>query len=131
MEQFVQAAAGVLLTVILGLTLNKHGKETGLLLTILVCCMVGAIAIHYLEPVVDLMDQLQKSAELDSDMLVILLKVVGIGFISEIAGLVCSDAGNGALGKTLQMLASAVILWMAIPLFERLLELVTTILGEI
>lgn len=131
MEQFLQAAAAVLLTVILGLILSKHGKETGLLLTILVCCMVGAIAIHYLQPVIALMKTLQESSELDFGMFEILLKVVGIGFIAEVAGLVCTDAGNGALGKTLQMLAAAVILWMAIPLLERLLELVTAILGEV
>lgn len=131
MEQFIQAAAAVLLTVILGLILSKHGKETGLLLTILVCCMVGTIAIHYLEPVIALMETLQESSELDSGMFEILLKVVGIGFIAEVAGLVCTDAGNGALGKTLQMLASAVILWISIPLLERLLELVTAILGEV
>lgn len=131
MEHFIQAVAGILLALILCLTLGKQEKETAVLLTIAVCCMVGAIALRYLEPVIALLNRLRESSGLDAGMLEILLKVVGIGFLAEVAGLVCSDAGNGAMGKILQLLAAAVILWMSIPLLERLLELVTSILGEL
>ena len=131
METFAQAAAGILLALILCLTLGKQEKEAAVLLTIAVCCMVGTVALRYLEPVIALMARLRESSGLDSGMLEILLKVVGIGFLAEVAGLVCADAGNGAMGKILQILAAAVILWMSIPLLERLLELVTSILGEI
>lgn len=131
MERYWLGAAAVLLTVILGLVLGKQGKEVGLLLTLAVCCMVGALAISYLSPVVDFVRQLQAVGQLDSDILEILLKVVGIGLVAEIAGLICSDAGNAALGKTLQMLSAAVILWLSIPLLQELLELLQQILGEV
>ena len=74
-----------------------------------VCCMGAMIAISYLEPVLDFPRELETLGDLQVDMLGILLKAVGIGLVSEIAGLVCTDAGNGSLGKTLQMLGSAVI----------------------
>lgn len=64
-------------------------------------------------------------------MLGILLKAVGIGLVSEIAGLVCTDAGNGSLGKTLQMLGSAVILYLSLPIFTAMLELIREILREL
>ena len=64
-------------------------------------------------------------------MLGILLKAVGIGLVSEIAGLVCNDAGNGSLGKTLQMLGSAVILYLSLPIFTAMLELIREILREL
>lgn len=131
MERYWLGAAAVLLTVILGLVLGKQGKEVGLLLTLAVCCMVGALAISYLTPVVDFVRHLQAVGQLDSDILEILLKVVGIGLVAEIAGLICSDAGNAALGKTLQMLSAAVILWLSIPLLQKLLELLQQILGEV
>lgn len=131
MDIFLKAAAVSLITVILGLVLVKQGKDFSMLLTLLACCMIAAAAVQYLEPVVDFFHELGELGNLDSDLLRIILKAVGIGLIGEIAGLVCSDAGNAALGKTLQMLASAVVLWMAIPLFQSLLDLVKTILGEI
>ena len=68
---------------------------------------------------------------LRSDLLGILLKAVGIGLISEIAAVVCSDSGNAGLGKMIQLIGSVVILWLSIPVFQALLDLVQTILGEL
>lgn len=131
MDRFIQASALVLLTVIVCLILSKQEKEIGLLLSVLVCCMLGVLAISYLEPMMELIKNLRITAQLDGELLEILMKAVGVGFLAEIAGMVCTDAGNVTLGKVLQFLGSAVILWMSIPLFQRLLELVASILGEI
>ena len=131
MDRFIQASALVLLTVIVCLILSKQEKDIGLLLSVLVCCMLGVLAISYLEPMMELIKNLRITAQLDGELLEILMKAVGVGFLAEIAGMVCTDAGNGTLGKVLQFLGSAVILWMSIPLFQRLLELVASILGEI
>jgi stage III sporulation protein AD len=69
--------------------------------------------------------------KLNTDLLAVILKTVGIGLIGELAGLICSDAGNAALEKSIQILTTAVILWLSIPLFESLLDLVQAILGEL
>lgn len=131
MTGFFQGAAAVLLAAILVPTLGKQGKEMGLLLTMAVCAMVCVVAMAYLEPVVELVERLQEETGLDGEMLRILLKSVGIGLTGEIASLICADSGNAALGKALQMLSGAVILWLAIPLINGLLELVEKILGEV
>lgn len=131
MTAYWQGAAAVLLTVILVLALGRQGKEAGLLLTLAVCCMVCVLALSYLRPVVEFIHQLQSIGQLDSAMLEILLKAAGIGLIGEIASLICADAGNAALGKALQLLSAAVILWLAIPLLTQLMELLQQILGEV
>ena len=87
MSLFWKAAAAVLLAVVLGLSLGKQ-KDIGVLLTMAVCCMVAMIAISYLEPVLDFLRELETLGDLQGDMLGILLKAVGIGLVSEIAGLV-------------------------------------------
>ncbi len=131
MTQFFQAVAAVLLAVILILVLQKQGKDTALLLALLVCCMIGVLAVSFLQPVMDFFRKLQALGALDETMLRTILKVVGIAMTGEIAGLICSDSGNSALAKMLQFLASAVILWLSLPLFTKLLELVEGILGNV
>lgn len=131
MDVFLKTAAGILITIVLGLTLAKQGKDVSVLLTIVVCCMVVTAAITYLRPVVDFFERLESIGQLDSGMLTILLKAVGIGLLAEVTGLICADAGNAALGKTLQIFAAAVILWMSIPLLTSLIDLVEEILGEV
>lgn len=129
MTLFLQACAAVLLAVVLILAQGKQGKDMGTLLALAVCCMVSLIAMRYLEPVIDFLGELEALGNLSGSMVQILLKAAGIGIISEIAALVCSDAGNSSLGKTIQLLGTAVILWLSIPLFTMLMELLQQILG--
>ena len=131
MTSFFQAAAAVLLSVILILSIRGQGKDMGLLISLFVCSSVGCIAIGYLQPVIRFLQQLQSLASLDEEMLSILLKVVGTALIGEIAAVVCSDAGNAAMGKTLQILTVAVILWLSLPMLSALLELLEKILGNV
>ena len=131
MSIFFQATAGVLVASIVGIALAKQGKEFSAVLTISVCCMVVLLSISFLEPVLDLICQLEALGNLNGEMVRILFKVVGIGLVSEIAGMVCTDAGNASLGKALKMLATAVILWLSIPVFHALLELIQEILGDL
>ena len=131
MERFYQATACVLVAVILILTLRKQGNEIALVLSVLLCCMVGFLAAGFLEPVVRFMQRLQKIGALNQELLNILLKIVGICFTAEIAGLICADSGNGALGKALQFLASAVILYLSLPLLSKLLDIVEGMLDNL
>ena len=131
MDRFWQVIAGVLLAVVLGAILGKSSKDMMLVLTMVACCLVLAAAFAYLEPVLDFVRKLQELGQLDQTMSGVLLKVVGIGVVAEIAVLICNDAGNGALGKALQILATVVILWLSLPLMQSLMELVQKIMGEV
>lgn len=131
MDIFLKAAAGILITVVWSIILAKQGKDISILLVVAACCMVIAVAVSYLKPVVDLLGRLQTIGQIDSGTLSIVLKATGIGVVAEVTSLICTDSGNAALGKTLQFLASAVILWLSIPLLNDLLELLDNILGAI
>jgi stage III sporulation protein AD len=85
----------------------------------------------YLKDVVAFMGKLARIAQLDSEMLRIILKTTGIGLVGELSSMVAVDAGNASLGKSIQMMTVGVILWLAIPLLEGLLDLVTSILGQV
>ena len=130
MELFWKAIAVSLLTVILGAVMGKKDKDISVLLSIAGCVLIAGFTAVYLSPVVRFLGELESMGNLRSDLLGILLKAVGIGLISEIA-VVCSDSGNAGLGKMIQLIGSVVILWLSIPVFQALLDLVQTILGEL
>lgn len=129
MEQYFQAVAAVLLAVILVLVLKNGNRGIGELLSLLVCGMVITIAVGYIQPVVEFIRTVQNLAGLDSGMLKLLLKAVGISVTAEIAALLCDDSGSSAMGKTLQFLATAVIMCLSIPMLTELLGLIEGILG--
>ena len=131
MDLFLKAVAAALITAVIGLVLARQGKDMFLLLTLAACAMIGAVAFTYLKSVISFLQRLTDMTQLNTDLLAVILKTVGIGLIGELAGLICSDAGNAALAKSIQILTTAVIMWLSIPLFESLLDLVQAILGEL
>lgn len=131
MTLYLQVCGAVLLAVILVLALKSHSKEIGALLAIGVCILTALAALNYLEPVLTFVQALENLGGLDGSMVTTLLKVTGIGIITEIANLVCKDAGNESMGKSMQLLGTCVILYLSMPLFTALIELLQKILGEL
>lgn len=131
MEVFLKIVAGAMIGLIMYLVMSKQNKDFSLLLTICICCMILVSCAGYLSPIIAFLKRLENLGGLDSGIIDILLRSVGIGFISQVSAMVCNDAGNSSLAKTIQFAATALILWISLPLFESMLELVTGILGDI
>ena len=124
----MKAAGIAVVAMFLGIVVGKQNKELALVLTVTACSIVLIAAIQQYEQVVRFVEALQSIGQLDNGLLEIILKVVGIGLLSEVTNMLCVDAGNAAFGKTFQMLATCVILCLSLPLFDTLLELIEEIL---
>lgn len=131
MDTILKAVAGILIAVVLCQVLSKQSKDIMILMVVTVCCLVFYASVAYLRPILSFIERLQLMGNFDSETLNILIKSVGIGLVAEITGLICNDIGNSAMGKSLQILAVIVILWLSVPLFNKLLDLLDTFLGAI
>ena len=131
MEPFWKAAALALIAGVLSLTLKDQDKEYAVLLSIAACLMVTAITVTYLKPVYAFLKELETLGDLRGDMLAILIKALGVGLASEIASMICTDAGNASLTKAIQLLGGAVILYLSVPMFSALMDLIQKIVGEL
>lgn len=129
MDLFLKAAGAALVTVILALSLEKQRKDIGTVLTVAVCCMIGISLLTILEPVISFLYELQEYTNMDGNTLKLLLKLVGIALTAEISSVICTDAGCGSLGKSLQFLACGMILYLAIPVFRSLIDILREIMG--
>ncbi len=131
MDVFFKATACVFTALILWICLMKSGKDVSTLLTLCVCTTIAVVSISFLKPVITFVRKIADIGQLDRGLLSVMLKVVGIGLISEISTLVCKDAGNESMGKVLQILSTCVVLWLSIPVLEALLTLLDNILGKV
>ena len=131
MADYLRWTAAVLIGLILSLVISKQSKDMSLLLTLAVCVLVCLGALEVLEPVAELLRELRRLGGLDSEAVSILMKASLIGLLSELMGLICADVGEGALGKALQILSNAAVLWLSIPLLRQLITMVGEVLAEI
>ena len=118
-------SALVLLGLILCQTLEKNFS---VLLCMGISVMILVAGISFFRPVVAFLEALQSLCNLRSDMLLILLKVTFVCIITEISALLCVDGGNASLAQSLKLLSSVVALWLSIPVFRALLDLLQRIL---
>lgn len=131
MELFWKVIGAVLITVILALNIGSREKDLAVVLTVGVCCMGAAAAISFLRPVLEMLSQLESAVDLESGVLDLLMKGVGIAFVAELTELICADAGFGSLGKVAQLLGHCGILYLSVPMITNLLSLLQGILGNI
>ena len=128
MEIYWKALGGLLIAVVLGLVL---GKDMTVMLSLAICAMGIAVSVDYLRPIMTVMKQMEQAANFQGENFQILMKILGISMISEIVGMICADAGSASMGKVLKLLTCSAILWLAIPLFQSVLNLIQQILGEL
>lgn len=131
MELLLKGLACALAGTVLLRILDRQGSAVALPLAMVVCLLVLSGVIGYLKPVIELMKTLYKTIPMDDQMLSTILKAVGISLICQITSLICTDGGSAALGRTIDMVAAAALLWLSIPMITALLELVQTIMGEL
>lgn len=129
MNVFWKTAAGILTAIILWINLSKSNKDTAVLMSLAVCAMAIMAAASFLQPVISFIQKIQGIGNLNADLVSVLLKVAGVGIVAEFATLICKDAGNETMGKTLQFVSASAVLWISLPVFEKLLTLLDNILG--
>lgn len=131
MEDFFRAVALTLTALMLIVGIKSGAKGIAELLALALGVMVLSLAVRYLQPVAEFFGRIRSLGALSDEMLQIVIKCVGISLTAQIATLLCEDCGNAALGKSLQFLATAVILCLSVPMLTALLELVEQILERI
>jgi stage III sporulation protein AD len=129
MDIFFKIIACIFVSVTVCLVLSKQNKDIATLLSIGVCCMVATVAFSFFQPVIDFLSKLQDLTGVDENLFMILTKTVGIALVGEVASMICNDAGYGAMGKVLQILSACVVLWLSLPLFTKLIELIESVLN--
>lgn len=96
--------------------LKSINSELAILTTIVASLILIAKIISYLENTISFINQLFSSANIDSDIIEIILKITGIGFTVEFASDILEDFGLKSLSNKLVILGKLIILSVAFPI---------------
>lgn len=129
MEVFFRAAALAVVCTVLTVTVRKETKELGLLLSLAGCVLLVGLTWKFLTPILEFLRRLTRLSNLSGDMVGILLKITGVSLLGEAACSVCEDAGESTLGRITKVCAGTTVLYLSLPLFQGVLDLVEGLLG--
>lgn len=129
MEQFIQAAVIGVISAIPVSLLKKTNRELALLLSLAACVMISLILLQLARPVVDFFTRLRELAGLDRELVGPMLKTVGIGLLTQLCATICSDAGENATARMIELCGGILALYVSLPLLEAVISMVQTMSG--
>lgn len=118
-----------LLTVILTLLLNRYHKEYGILAAICGGSVLLLLIIGMLSPVADQLRSWFDSVGVLSENLSVLLKSMGLCFLTQFASDTCKDAGESALASKVELAGKVSVVVLALPLFQSIASTALSLTG--
>lgn len=112
---FVALAAIVLL--------KQIKPEFALLLKFVTILLLGFLAFSVVSDAVSEIFSFGERVSIDSEMLKILLKALGLCLVAQIASDVCKDCGESALSTSVELVGKLSIVLMALPVAAQLIEI--------
>ncbi|MBQ7385847.1 MAG: hypothetical protein IJW04_04990 [Ruminococcus sp.] len=128
MSPLTVCAAGIVASV-LALILKKNNAEYSFILTVSASAMIIMYIAGALIEAVSGVKDLFASSNMSVTYLTLLLKCVGICFLTEFTCDTCKDAGQAALADIVLFSGRIFVLVSALPLFSELLNIVTELSG--
>ena len=129
MDTFVKISALTAVAVVFCVLLHDWQRPMSALLSIFVCAGILGLGISFLKPIFEVFQRLQKLSGISDELTKPLMKVVGIGLLSNIMTGICTDAGETALGKTLEIAGILLSVHASLPLILSVSELVERLIG--
>ena len=117
-----------LIGAILSILLRNSKPEFSMLIPVVVSFTVLACAMTYLIRITEELSRMASSAGINSSYMRIVIKVIGISYLVCITAELCKDAGENAIAAKIELGGKLIILAMAIPIINSLLNLVKEII---
>lgn len=117
-----------LLTVVGVLVLKPTKPDFAMLVGVAGGILIFLCIVDLLEQVFGLFRYVMETTHLNSDLFLLLIKIIGISYITEFSANICQDSGNSALASKLLLAGKLVIFVMSVPIITSLLELIVSIM---
>lgn len=108
--------------VIMIIILKNYRPEMALVLSIITGIGIMLYAISKMSSVINVLNDLVSKSGVNTDFLLIIIKVIGIAYIVEFGKNVCIDAGQSSIATKLEMAGKVVIVVLTIPLISSLVN---------
>ena len=108
--------------------LKPQRPELAAFVTLAGGTMVILMFLQGLTTVITNMTQIVEQTGINSAMFNSLLRIIGIGYLTEFAASICNDAGNSSMSAKVILAGKVLILILALPIVNNLIEIIARLL---
>ncbi len=121
--------AVAILTSVLALSLRRHNAEISFIAAIAGCTLILVSVLINMTSLYETLRDILSSAQIKVEYITVLLKALGICFLTEFACDMCIDAGQRALAGNVSLAGRLLIVVSAVPLYKDVLNTVLSLTG--
>lgn len=117
-----------LITCIAGLIVKQVKPDIASVITIAGGLVIILMLVDYVAQIFDVFKVVIDKTGLSNNLFSIVLKIVGVGYLTEFAANLCSDVGNSSLADKLLFAGKIIILFLSLPIVTNIIDVVAGLL---
>ena len=117
-----------LIALIIIILLKQYKPEFAIYISLLTGVLILLLVMDELSGIISLLQSFADKVSINSNFLVLLIKITGIAFLSEFAVSICKDSGEAAIASKIEIGTKIIIISMSIPIISSLLEIILDVL---
>lgn len=118
-----------LVAAIMCLVLRQYRPEYAMLLSLATGVFIFLALLSDITEITSGIQNLLGETPMPTAYMGILLKALGICFLTQIACDACKDAGESAISSKIEIAGKVAVLLISLPLFEQVLSIVSSLMG--
>lgn len=107
---------------------ERYTKEQAVMLSVAACVFVFLFMLSDIPVIFGKIDELISMSDINADYLKILIKALGICYLTQFASDICSDCGESAAASAAEIFGKVQLILLSLPLFENLIENIMVIM---
>lgn len=120
---FAVLGFGLMVTVLL-IVVRKDRPEMAILLSIAASALILIGLIKNITQILTVFESLASRAQINSNYLKLVVKIVGIAYLAGFGAQICKDAGENSMAAKIELAGKIFILSLGVPIMIGLLEMI-------
>lgn len=109
--------------VVVAVLFRQYRPEYGVLISLITGILLLGLVVNGLTPAIEQISNLAEKVGMYGDYTDVLVKSLGICFLTQIACDTCKDAGESAIASKVELAGKAAVVILTLPLFQKLLSI--------
>ena len=119
-----------LVGMVFSVLLRQYKPEYAIFVSLAVGILVIWKLCEQLFPIFEQMEKMMSGANLSVEYIGILVKSLGICYLTQLASDACRDAGETAISSKVELAGKVTVLSLGMPLFGKLLEIIKKLIAQ-
>lgn len=126
--ELVKIIGIAIITLVCYLIIKPVKPDIAIFILIVGGCLILLFCINAMNEVVSVISGIVEKTGINSNLFLIILKVIGVGYLVEFASNICNDAGCSSLSDKICFAGKICILVLSLPIITNLLNIIVEIL---